>query len=74
MKTWIRLGVLIVLPLLAMACNVGGLSEQEVDSLSATAVAKALTAVPTPTPDIPATIHRRGRSDPGGCTHGDASA
>lgn len=39
-----------------LACNVGGLSEEEVDSLSATAVAKALTAVPPPTPDIPATI------------------
>ena len=52
MRLWI-LGIILVG---VLACTGGGLSEEEVDSLSATAVAKALAEVPTPTPDIPATV------------------
>ena len=55
MRLWI-LGILGITLVGVLACTVGGLSEEEVDSLSGTAVAKALTAVPTPTPDIPATV------------------
>jgi len=53
MKTWIGLGVLMVLTLLA--CTGGGVTEEEAKSRIATTVAKALIKMPTPTTASPVT-------------------